>query len=209
MTFGRRPQESYLDPNPLIPSDTPHEVLKLFAFAQAIFSKLCRAADFLLWSLEVNFLQLFGFSQYLLCSDLSYTEGSADHGNADEGSGRHFGHCTSSSSTENPESLFAYLLVGRLFIPDSGCTRQPDLRVALRSASDVSHYLATIAGYAIATLAATDLSFTRVTNPQSSLLKRLQRHPSVTFHRCAGALGVLIAHTSVQKHCLPSCRGQP
>lgn len=75
--FGRIPQESYLDPNSLVPSDTPHKVLKLFAFAQPIFSKLCRAADFLLWSLEVNFLQLFRLSQYLLCSDLLHTGASA------------------------------------------------------------------------------------------------------------------------------------
>lgn len=76
----QKASESYLDPNPLIPSDTPHKVLKLFPFAQAIFSKLCRAADLLLWSLEVNFLQLFGLSQNLLCSDLSNTGGSDDHG---------------------------------------------------------------------------------------------------------------------------------
>ena len=64
----------HLHPDAAVPSHTAHQILKLFALAQAVLCKLCLICDLLLGCLEVSLLQLPGFPEDLLCCDLQYKE---------------------------------------------------------------------------------------------------------------------------------------
>ena len=61
---------THLDPDALIPSDTPYKVFKFLPFPESVLIEFSWVSDLLCGWLEVWLLEDLRFSQYLLCCNL-------------------------------------------------------------------------------------------------------------------------------------------